>query len=211
MSKICDSVSNLGQGGAVISAGTRPLVIISQVAIWRDGQLGVTSERGANGFHGVGFDCEGRILRFVIQRVTHASVTVDGAVVGAIEQGLVVLVGVGQGDDESIARRMVDKLLDLRIFSDEAGKMNRSVADVGGGLLMISQFTLYADCRKGRRPSFIAAGPPGLAEPLFEFCIDRVKGSGLRTQSGIFAADMQVSLNNDGPVTIIIDSDEIGL
>lgn len=147
----------------------------------------------------------------MIQRVTHASVTVDGAVVGAIEQGLVVLVGVGQGDDESIARRMVDKLLDLRIFSDEAGKMNRSVADVGGGLLVISQFTLYADCRKGRRPSFVAAGPPGLAKPLFEFCIDRVKESGLRTQSGIFAADMQVSLNNDGPVTIIIDSDELGL
>ncbi|HBJ37614.1 MAG TPA: D-tyrosyl-tRNA(Tyr) deacylase [Planctomycetaceae bacterium] len=150
-------------------------------------------------------------MRFVIQRVTHGSVTVEGNVVGSIGQGLVVLVGVGQGDTESIALRMVEKMLGLRIFSDQAGKMNLSVVDIAGELLMISQFTLYADCRKGRRPSFIAAGEPAIAQSLFRFCIERVSASGLKTASGIFAADMQVSLNNDGPVTIVLDSDELGL
>jgi len=150
-------------------------------------------------------------LRFVIQRVTRGSVTVEGNVVGSIGQGLVVLVGVGQGDTESIAARMVEKILGLRIFADEAGKMNRSVIDIGGELLMISQFTLYADCRKGRRPSFIAAGEPAIAESLFQFCVERVSASGLKTAAGIFAADMQVSLNNDGPVTLVLDSDELGL
>ncbi len=150
-------------------------------------------------------------MRFVIQRVTHGSVTVEGTVVGSIQKGLVVLVGVGQGDTESIAQRMVEKMLDLRIFADEAGKMNRSVVEIGGELLMISQFTLYADCRKGRRPSFIAAGAPASAQSLFQFCIERAAKSGLKTESGIFAADMQVLLNNDGPVTIIFDSEELGL
>jgi len=138
--------------------------------------------------------------------VTHGSVTVEGKVVGSIQQGLVVLVGVGQGDTESIAQRMIEKLLDLRIFSDEAGKMNRSVIEIGGELLMISQFTLYGDCRKGRRPSFTAAAAPPIARSLFQFCIERAAASGLKTESGIFAADMQVLLNNDGPVTIILDS-----
>lgn len=150
-------------------------------------------------------------MRFVIQRVTHGSVAVDGSVVGSIQKGMVVLVGVGQGDTESIALRMVEKMLGLRIFADGAGKMNLSVIDIGGELLMISQFTLYADCRKGRRPSFIAAGEPAIAQSLFQFCIDRVRASGLKTAAGIFAADMQVSLNNDGPVTIVLDSDELGL
>lgn len=143
--------------------------------------------------------------------MTHGSVTVEGNVVGCIRQGLVVLVGVGQGDTESIARRMIEKLLDLRIFADEAGKMNRSVVDIGGELLMISQFTLYADCRKGRRPSFTAAGAPAIAQALFQSCIERANASGLKTEAGIFAADMQVLLNNDGPVTILLDSEELGL
>jgi len=154
---------------------------------------------------------ERRTLRFVIQRVTHGSVTVEGNVVGCIRQGLVVLVGVGQGDTELIAQRMIEKLLDLRIFADEAGKMNRSVVDINGELMMISQFTLYADCRKGRRPSFTAAGTPAIAQALFQFCIERASASGLKTEAGIFAADMQVLLNNDGPVTILLDSEELGL
>lgn len=106
---------------------------------------------------------------------------------------------------------MVDKLLGLRIFADEAGKMNRSVVEVGGGVLMISQFTLYADCRKGRRPSFIQAAAPDQAKQLYEYCVDCVRRSGVRTQTGIFAADMQVSLVNDGPVTIVLDSAELNL
>lgn len=147
----------------------------------------------------------------MIQRVTSGSVTVHENIVGSIQTGLVVLVGVGQGDTELVAKRMVEKLLDLRIFSDDAGKMNRSVIEIGGEVLMISQFTLYADCRKGRRPSFIGAAAPDIARSLFECCIDHVKTSGLKTESGIFAADMQVMLNNDGPVTIILDSKELGI
>ncbi len=135
----------------------------------------------------------------------------DGQVVGAIDRGLVVLVGVGQGDTDRIATRMIEKLLALRIFADEAGKMNRSVIDIGGGVLMISQFTLYADCRKGRRPAFTLAAPPDEAERLYQHCIDCVRHSGVRTEAGIFAADMQVSLINDGPVTIVLDSAELKL
>jgi D-aminoacyl-tRNA deacylase len=146
----------------------------------------------------------------VIQRVTAGSVSVDQTVVGSIETGLVVLVGVGQGDTESIADRMVDKLLGLRIFSDEAGKMNLSVVDVSGGLLLVSQFTLYADCRKGRRPSFTSAGEPGEANRLYRYVVDSVAASGLRTQTGVFAADMKVTIVNDGPVTIVLDSAELG-
>lgn len=142
--------------------------------------------------------------------MTHGSVTVDGAVVGSIGQGLVVLVGVGQGDTESIARRMVDKTLELRIFADDQGKMNRSVVDVGGGLLLISQFTLHADCRKGRRPSFVQAAAGPIARQIFATCVAQATLSGLKTETGIFAADMQVLLNNDGPVTILLDSDQLG-
>jgi D-tyrosyl-tRNA(Tyr) deacylase len=130
--------------------------------------------------------------------------------VGSIETGLVVLVGVGQGDTESIADRMIDKLLRLRIFADEAGKMNLSVADIAGGLLLISQFTLYADCRKGRRPSFTSAADPADASRLYRYFVDSVVASGLRTQAGVFAADMKVSIVNDGPVTIVLDSAELG-
>lgn len=146
----------------------------------------------------------------MIQRVTAGSVSVDQKIVGSIETGLVVLVGVGQGDTESIAGRMIDKLLGLRIFSDEAGKMNLSVVDIAGGLLLISQFTLYADCRKGRRPSFTSAAYPAEANRLYRYFVDSVAASGLRTQAGIFAADMKVSIVNDGPVTIVLDSAEFG-
>jgi len=146
-----------------------------------------------------------------LQRVTAGSVAVEGSVVGAINAGLVVLIGVGEGDSESIAQRMIDKLLGLRVFADEAGKMNRSVIDINGGVLMISQFTLYADCRKGRRPSFTSALDPENAQRLYQYCVDCVTRTGLLTQTGIFAADMQVSLINDGPVTIILDSVELGL
>ncbi len=148
-------------------------------------------------------------MKFVVQRSRTASVTVDGQIVGAIDHGLVVLIGVGQGDTKAIADRLMDKLLALRIFSDSAGKMNLSVQEVGGQLLLISQFTLYADCRKGRRPSFIAAGPPDLAKQLYEYCIELGHAAGLKTACGVFAADMQVQLVNDGPVTIVLDSAEI--
>jgi D-aminoacyl-tRNA deacylase len=148
-------------------------------------------------------------LKLVLQRVSHGAVSVAGEVVGSIDVGLVVLVGVGQGDTEQTVQRMIDKLLALRIFPDEAGKMNRSVIDVGGAVLMISQFTLYADCRKGRRPAFTAAATPVEAERLYRFAVDLVRQSGLQTETGIFAADMKVSLLNDGPVTIILDSAEL--
>lgn len=150
-------------------------------------------------------------MRLVLQRVSQGSVSVDGQVVGAIERGLVVLVGIGQGDTEATATRMIDKLLALRIFADDAGKMNRSVVDVGGEVLLISQFTLYADCRKGRRPAFTQAAAPAEAQRLYETCVACVRRSGARTQTGIFAADMQVSLVNDGPVTIVLDSAELGV
>jgi D-aminoacyl-tRNA deacylase len=148
-------------------------------------------------------------LKLVLQRVSQGSVSVGDKVVGSIDRGLVVLIGVGQGDGEETAGWMIDKLLGLRIFPDEAGKMNRSVMDVGGGVLLISQFTLYADCRKGRRPAFTSAAPPAQAEAIYRYCVDRVRRSGLRTQQGIFAADMQVALTNDGPVTIVLDSAEM--
>lgn len=148
-------------------------------------------------------------MKLVLQRVSQGSVRVDGRVVGSIDRGLVVLVGVGQGDNEQIVQRMVDKLLGLRIFPDQAGKMNRSVMEVGGGILLISQFTLYADCRKGRRPAFTSAAPPAEAEHFYRDCIERIRRHGVRTEAGIFAADMKVSLINDGPVTIVLDSAEM--
>lgn len=148
-------------------------------------------------------------MKFVVQRSQAASVSIDGQIVGAIRHGLVVLIGVGQGDTEATCDRMMDKLVGLRIFSDQAGKMNLDVRESGGQLLLISQFTLYADCRKGRRPSFIAAGDPATAKRLYEYCIERSQAAGLETACGVFAADMQVQLINDGPVTILLDSDQI--
>ena len=145
-------------------------------------------------------------MRLVIQRVTEASVTVAGQCVGAIRQGMVVLIGVGQGDTSQTANRLIDKLVNLRIFADENGKMNRSVVDVKGSLLLISQFTLYADCRKGRRPAFTDAATPAEAKMLYEWFVERCRETGVPVACGIFAADMQVAMINDGPVTIIFDS-----
>ena len=144
-------------------------------------------------------------MRAVIQRVQHASVSVDGTVRGAIGKGYLVLLGVGAEDDESHMRKVADKMLQLRIFEDENGKINRSLDQVQGELLVISQFTLYADCRKGNRPNFLQAAKPELAEQLYEaflaYC-RRVE----KVESGVFGADMKVSLCNDGPFTIVLDS-----
>ena len=145
-------------------------------------------------------------MRARIQRVSEASVTVEGVVVGEIGRGLVVLLGVGQGDAEEDARYLADRVVGLRVFEDEEGKMNRSLEDVGGAVLAISQFTLYGDCRKGRRPSFTRAAPPELAEQLYDTFIAAVGVQGIRVQTGQFRAQMDVALVNDGPVTLLLDS-----
>ncbi len=148
-------------------------------------------------------------MKFVIQRVTHASVTVDRAVLGKIEKGFMVLIGVEDSDTQAVADKMISKMLGLRIFEDEAGKMNLALKDVGGGLLLISQFTLYADCKKGNRPSFVKAGKPDMAEPMYEYIIEKCREQIENTQKGQFGADMKVELLNDGPVTIVLDSHEL--
>ena len=148
-------------------------------------------------------------MRFIIQRVTYANVKVDGEVVGKIDKGLMVLIGVEENDNTDIADKMVKKLVGLRIFEDENGKTNLSLSDVNGSLLLISQFTLYADCKKGNRPSFIKAGKPDLANDLYEYIIKKCKESIESVEKGIFGADMKVELLNDGPFTIILDSAEI--
>ena len=152
-------------------------------------------------------------MRFVIQRVTEASVSVDRQIIGSIGKGFLVLIGVSQTDTHSIADKMIKKLLGLRIFEDQDGKTNLSLQDVDGGLLLVSQFTLYADCRKGNRPSFINAGASDLAEDLYQYiiteCKNHLPGADEKIQHGSFGADMKVSLLNDGPFTIILDSEEI--
>lgn len=148
-------------------------------------------------------------MRFVVQRVTRASVSVDGKTVGSIENGFLVLVGISADDTADIADKMVKKLCGLRIFQDGEGKTNLALSDIGGGLLMISQFTLYADCRKGNRPSFIKAGPPDMAEELYMYCVRKASEYVPDVRKGIFGADMKVDLLNDGPFTVILDSDEI--
>ena len=148
-------------------------------------------------------------MRMLVQRVKHAKVTVDGNVTGAIEQGYLVLLGVAPEDTTEIMEKMVDKLLRLRIFSDENDKINLSLQDVGGSLLLVSQFTLYADCRKGNRPSFVHAAPPAQAEALYETCKAYCRERVPVVESGIFGADMQVELCNDGPFTVLLDSAEI--
>lgn len=146
---------------------------------------------------------------FVIQRVIQASVTVDQKVVGEIGHGLLVFVGVSDFDDTQTADKMIDKLTKLRIFDDADGKTNLSVSDVGGEFLIISQFTLYADCRKGNRPSFTSAGSPDMANGMYEYIISEIRKKGFKTEHGIFGADMKVGLLNDGPFTIILDSEKI--
>ena len=145
-------------------------------------------------------------MRAVLQRVTRASVEVEGVVVGRIGVGWVVLLGVAKGDSDEDADRLADKVAGLRSFEDHAGKMNRAVADVGGSVLVVSQFTLLGDCRAGRRPSFLDAAEPGEAERLYLRFADRLRGLGLPVETGTFRADMKVELLNDGPVTLLLDS-----
>ncbi len=148
-------------------------------------------------------------MRFVIQRVSHASVTVEGNVLGKIGKGLLVLIGVANEDTKETADRMIKKLLGLRIFEDENGKTNLDLAAVGGGLLLVSQFTLYADCKRGNRPGFSRAGKPDMASELYEYIIAKCRESVSMTERGEFGADMKVELLNDGPFTIILDSAEL--
>lgn len=148
-------------------------------------------------------------MKFVIQRVKEAAVEVDGNVVGQIEKGFMVLIGVTVSDTKEIADKMVKKLVNMRIFEDKNGKTNLSLSDVNGSLLLISQFTLYADCKKGNRPSFVNAGGPDMANELYEYIIQSCKESVPNVQKGIFGADMKVSLINDGPFTIVLDSVEL--
>lgn len=149
------------------------------------------------------------LMKFVIQRVKEANVVVNGETIGAIDKGFLVLVGINNTDDEVIADKMVKKLIGLRIFEDENGKTNLALNDVNGSLLVISQFTLYADCRKGNRPSFTDAGAPDMANRLYEYILSKCSEQVANVQKGEFGADMKVSLINDGPFTIVLDSDVI--
>jgi D-tyrosyl-tRNA(Tyr) deacylase len=148
-------------------------------------------------------------MRVVLQRVSHASVTVDGEPVASIRAGLLLLVGAEEGDDTAEAQRLAGKCAEMRIFNDDAGKFNRSLVDVGGEALVVSQFTLLADVRKGRRPSFVRAAAPEFAEPLIAAFAQALRDLGVTTQTGRFGAHMDVELLNDGPVTIVIDSSEL--
>ncbi len=148
-------------------------------------------------------------MRAVVQRVTRASVTVDNEVIGEIGHGLVVLVGIARDDTKVEAAYLVDKITNLRIFDDDAGKMNLSVKDVSGALLIVSQFTLYGDVRRGLRPSWIDAAPPEVAEPLYEFLVRQAQATVASVATGKFQAMMQVELINDGPVTILLDSKKL--
>ena len=146
-------------------------------------------------------------MKFVIQRVKQASVKVEGSVIGEIEKGYLVLIGVSDKDTEAVADKMIKKMIGLRIFEDAEGKTNLSLADVGGSLLLVSQFTLYANWKKGNRPSFIEAGAPDKANQLYEYIIEESKKSVSVVQTGRFGAEMEVSLINDGPFTILLDSE----
>ena len=148
-------------------------------------------------------------MRAVLQRVTEATVRVDGEVTGSIGNGFLILLGVCDEDNEAVADKLADKICKLRIFQDENGKTNLSLADVGGELLVVSQFTLYADCRKGNRPSFVKAGAPDEANSLYEYFMERCKTHVAKVEHGIFGADMKISLVNDGPFTLMLDSQEL--
>ena len=148
-------------------------------------------------------------MRAVVERVSRAEVRVDGVAVGAIGKGLLVLLGVGQDDGDADASYLADKTAGLRIFQDDEGKMNRSVEDIGGSVLVVSQFTLFGDCRKGRRPSFAAAAPPGEADALYQHYVSLLRERGLTVETGVFQAMMKVDSVNDGPVTILLDSKKV--
>jgi D-tyrosyl-tRNA(Tyr) deacylase len=148
-------------------------------------------------------------MKALIQRVKHAKVVVAGSTVGEIQQGLLVFLGIHRDDQLSHIDYLVKKISHLRIFEDDKSKMNLSVLDIGGSVLVVSQFTLYADTKRGHRPDFIVAAPPDMAKSFYEIFIEKMKNTGLYTQAGVFAADMQVSLQNDGPVTIIMNTDDI--
>ena len=148
-------------------------------------------------------------MRLVVQKVSQSSVKIEGEIVGAIDKGYMVLVGITNGDDELLVEKMVDKLVNLRIFEDENDKLNLSLLDVGGSVLSISQFTLYANCKKGRRPSFIDAAKPDISSPLYDFFNKKLEEKGINVERGVFGAMMEVSLINDGPGTIILDSNEL--
>ena len=148
-------------------------------------------------------------MKFVIQRVSEARVDIDGVCRGQIGKGLMVLIGIAGSDTKEIADKMVRKMCNLRIFEDENGKTNLSLADVEGSLLLISQFTLYADCKKGNRPSFTDAGAPDMASPMYEYIIEQAKTYCPRVERGEFGADMKVSLTNDGPFTIVLNSKDL--
>ncbi len=148
-------------------------------------------------------------MKFVIQRVTHAEVEIEQEIIGSIQNGYLVLIGIAEDDNEEIADKLVKKLLGLRIFADENGKTNLSLKDVNGSLLLISQFTLYADCRKGNRPSFVNAGNPEKANELYEYIIEKCRDEVPDVQTGSFGADMKITLLNDGPFTIILDSKDL--
>jgi D-tyrosyl-tRNA(Tyr) deacylase len=145
-------------------------------------------------------------VRAVVQRVSHASVTVDGAIVGEIGSGLMVLLGIGEDDTHNDVDYLAHKIMELRIFDDAEGKMNLSLNETGGAMLVVSQFTLFGDCRKGRRPSFVAAARPERANDLYNKFVDEVRGHGIEVATGTFQAQMDVSLVNDGPVTLLVDS-----
>ena len=148
-------------------------------------------------------------MRLVIQKVSSSNVKINNEVVGSIDKGFMVLVGITDSDNKMIVDKMVDKLINLRIFEDENDKLNLSLLDVKGSILSISQFTLYANCKKGRRPSFIEAAKPDISKPLYEYFNQQLKEKGVMVETGVFGAMMEVSLVNDGPVTIILDSQEI--
>ena len=150
-------------------------------------------------------------MKFVIQRVTQATCVVDKQITGSIEHGYCVFIWVSDNDTRQIADKMIRKLLGLRIFSDENDKINLSIQDVSGSLLLISQFTLYANCRKGNRPSFVEAGKPDFANEMYEYIIQECKKEIANVQTGIFGADMKISLVNDGPFTIVLDSDDLAI
>ena len=147
-------------------------------------------------------------MRAVVQRVSRAHVSIAGSTVGSISGGLAVLLGIRTGDDDRAARWMADKIVNLRIFEDDTGKMNRSLIDIGQEMLIVSQFTLYGDCRKGRRPGYGSAAPPDVAEPLYERFLDHVQDWGIRTATGKFQAMMEVTIINSGPVTLLLDSEK---